>query len=247
VPSAVIWLLDANALSDADCVRLLACLSEPELLRYRRFLRPLRQREFLLGRIVLRFAVAQLAGIGFGAVEIIEREGGAPQLQLPPACPLIPYFSLSHSRGWVACATSAGTPLGIDIEALDAGRDVDALARSAFSAAESDWLFKRPEADRPEAFYALWSDREALYKLMSNRAEDAVLPELVAAGTRLQSGPGWHARSWSQQGFAISLCSGEQLAAVEQIRLYGAAPDGWRRQAGERPHSDERRASLLSR
>lgn len=232
MPSAVIWLLDANALSETDCDGLLDYLSEAELLRYRRFLRPLRQREFLLGRMVLRFALAQLAGVAFEAVELIERAGRAPQLQLPPACPLIPHFSLSHSRGWVACATSAGTPLGIDIEALDGERDVQALARSAFSTAESDWLCSCPADQKTEAFYALWSSKEALYKLMSNQDDEAMLPELAPAGLRLQSGPGWHARSWSQQGFSISLCSRERLAAVEQIRLYGAAPDGWRQQPG---------------
>ncbi|PFH12590.1 4'-phosphopantetheinyl transferase [Collimonas sp. PA-H2] len=228
--SAVIWLLDANALADADCDRFLACLSEPELLRYRRFLRPLRQREFLLGRILLRFAVAQLAGIAFEAVELIERQGRAPQLRLPVACPVMPQFSLSHSRGWVACATSADTPVGIDIEALDSGRDVEALARSAFSSAESNWLSGRPDAERVETFYALWSAKEALYKLMSNQGADVVSPELVVGGLRLQSGPGWHARNWSQQGFAISLCSREELTSVEQVHLHGATPCAWRQQ-----------------
>lgn len=231
--SAAIWLLDANALSETDCDGLLDYLSEPELLRYRRFLRPLRQREFLLGRIVLRFAIAQLTDIAFETIEIIERQGRAPRLQLPPACPLTPYFSLSHSRGWVACAASVNTSLGIDIEALDDERDVDALARSAFSAPESDWLSGLPADQKTEAFYALWSSKEALYKLMSHQDDEAVLPELAAAGLRLQSGPGWYARSWSQQGFAISLCSREQLAVVEQLRLYGATPHGWRQQLGD--------------
>ncbi|AMP04828.1 4'-phosphopantetheinyl transferase family protein [Collimonas pratensis] len=232
MPSAVIWLLDANALSENDCDGLPAYLSEPELLRYRRFLRPLRQREFLLGRMVLRFAIAQLTGIAFEAIEMIERQGRAPRLQLPPACSLTPHFSVSHSRGWVACAASVDTPLGVDIEAQDGGRDVEALARSAFSAAESDWLSGLPADQKTEAFYALWSSKEALYKLMSNQDEEAVLPELVATGLRLQSGPGWHARNWSQQGFSLSFCSRDPLAAVEQHRLYGAASDGWRQQLG---------------
>lgn len=228
--SAVIWLLDANALADDDCERMLDCLSEPELLRYRRFLRPLRQREFLLGRILLRFAIAQRAGIAFEAIEVIERRGRAPQLRLPAACPLTLQFSLSHSRGWVTCATSADTPVGIDIEALDGGRDVEALAGSAFSAAESSWLSGCPDAERVEAFYALWSAKEALYKLMSNQGADDVSPELVAGGLRLQSGPGWHVRNWPQQGFAIALCSREELVAVERIHLRGATPCAWRQQ-----------------
>ncbi|MEO6919770.1 MAG: 4'-phosphopantetheinyl transferase superfamily protein [Collimonas sp.] len=228
--SAVIWLLDANALDDADFDGFLACLSEAELLRYRRFVRPLRQREFLLGRILLRFTVARLAGIGFETVQVIEREGHAPLVRLPDSCVVNPHFSLSHSRGWIACATSADTPLGIDIEALDAGRDVEALARSAFSVAESDWLSGCIAADRIEAFYALWSSKEALYKLISNQASEAALPELVAGGERLQSGSDWQACTWSQQGFAISLCSSKALTTVEQICLTGPTPAMWQQQ-----------------
>jgi len=228
MPSAVILLHDANHLADDQRDRFLACLSEAELLRYRRFVRPVRQREFLLGRILLRFAAAHLAGAAFDAVQVTERKSQAPLIRLPAAA--APHFSLSHSRGWVACAASIDTALGLDIETLDPGRDVDAIGRAAFSAAESNWLSSRAAQDKVADFYALWSSKEALFKLMSTQGSEAPLPEQAAAGARLRSGPEWHARTWVQHGLAIALCSRDRLYPVRRTCLSGATPADWLRQ-----------------
>lgn len=230
MPSAVILLYNANQLTDDDRGRFLACLSAEELLRYERFLRPLRQREFLLGRILLRFAVARLAGVALDAVGVIERKNQAPLVQLPATDAALPYFSLSHSHGWVACAISSDTALGLDIETLDAKRDVLAISRAAFSEAESDWLFSRPAEDKVAEFYTLWSSKEALFKLTSARDGGSSLPEQVAAGVRLRSGSDWHARTWSQQGLAMTLCSRDRLQSAVRICLRGATPTAWSQQ-----------------
>lgn len=226
--SALIFLYDANQLADDDRDRFLACLGEAELLRYRKFLRPLRQREFLLGRILLRFAVARLAGVAFDAVHVAERENQAPLVLLPAA--VLPHFSLSHSRGWVACAASIDTALGLDIEMRDPERDVDAIGRAAFSEAESNWLSSRSAKDKVADFYALWSSKEALFKLMSTQGSDAPLPAQVAVGTRLRSGADWQVRTWEQQGLAIALCSRDRLHAAPPICLNGATPAAWQQQ-----------------
>jgi 4'-phosphopantetheinyl transferase len=230
MPSAVILLRNANQLADDDRDRFLACLSTEEVLRYQRFMRPLRQREFLLGRILLRFAVARLAGVATDAVCVTERKNQAPLVQLPATSATPPHFSLSHSRGWVACAVSADTALGLDIETLDAERDVDAIGRAAFSVAESNWLASRPAGDKVADFYTLWSSKEAIFKLMSAQAGGAAPPDQVAAGVCLRSGLGWHARTWSQQGLAMTLCSGDRLQSVARICLRVATPSAWSQQ-----------------
>ncbi|AMP00362.1 4'-phosphopantetheinyl transferase superfamily protein [Collimonas arenae] len=235
--SAVLWLVDANAVSDADAAALSACLSDAEMSRYQRFVRRVRQREFLLGRVLLRFAASRAVGIAFDAIDIVERPGLAPLLQFPMAFPLSVErefaFSLSHSRGWVACATSLDTPLGLDIEALDASRDIDAVGLAAFSAGESSWLSNLPEADKVAAFYGLWSDKEALYKLMSHTGERPELPELVMGSVRQTSGPGWQAQACALPDFAVSLCSRHPLASIEQIHLQATTPSAWSRQLGD--------------
>ena len=230
MPSAVILLHNANQLTDDDRNRFLACLSAEELLRYQRFQRPVRQSEFLLGRILLRFAVGRVAGVAPDAVCVTERKNQAPLVQLRDTNAKLPHFSLSHSRGWVACAVSGDTALGLDIETLDAGRDVDAIGRAAFSEAESNWLSGCPADDKVADFYTLWSGKEALFKLMSAQQGDTAPPELVAAGLRLRSGSDWHARTWSQQGLAMTLCSRDRLQSVARICLRGATPSAWSQQ-----------------
>jgi len=233
MPSAVILLHNANFLTDDDRNAFLACLSTEELARYQRFLRPLRQREFLLGRILLRFAVARLAGVAFDAVCVTERKNLAPLVQLRAAGATLPYFSLSHSRGWVACAVSSDTALGLDIETLDAERDVDAVGSAAFSEAESHWLSSRPAVDKVADFYTLWTSKEALFKLMSVQENDTLAPEQVVARGRLRSGSNWHARTWSQQGLAMTLCSRDRLQSAVRICLRGATLTAWSQQLSQ--------------
>ncbi|WP_395825422.1 4'-phosphopantetheinyl transferase family protein [Collimonas sp.] len=232
--SAVFWSVDANALSDADAAALIACLSDGELSRYQRFARVVRQREFLLGRVLLRFTASRTAGLAFDEINIVERPGRAPMLQFPSDF-LVPIehefsFSLSHSRGWVGCATSFDTPLGLDIEALDTSRGIDAVGNVAFSAGEILWLSSPPQAHKIAAFYGLWSDKEALYKLMSPIRDVAELPELVNGSVRQASGVGWHAQACILADFAVSICSRYPLASIKQIHLEGTAPPAWSRQ-----------------
>jgi 4'-phosphopantetheinyl transferase len=79
-----------------------------------------------------------------------------------------PGFSIAHSGRWVACAVSAQTALGLDIEMKDGARDLNALAAQAFDSVEmSQWerLQGLPGDQRVEGFYRLWSEKEARFKL----------------------------------------------------------------------------------
>ncbi|MFC5474823.1 4'-phosphopantetheinyl transferase superfamily protein [Paraherbaspirillum soli] len=225
--SAVIWLVNGNDLPDHCLPSFLAYLSQEEVRRYQRFVRPVRQREYLVGRVLLRFAVAGLTAIAPDEVGVVERSNNAPLLVLPGTTACHPWFSLSHSRGWVACAISADTPLGLDIEALDGSRDLDGLGLAAFSAAENSWLSSHAGAARIAAFYDLWSGKEALYKLMSNTDNSSAMPELVAGGVKLASGPDWHVRKLPHPEFAISLCSLDPLASIGLTSLAGETPAAW--------------------
>ena len=71
----------------------------------------------------------------------------------------VPFISLAHTRGWVACAASAVGPIGIDIEWHRPGRDHAGIARAAFGPLEQE----RARADGP-GFYRIWTLREAIAK-----------------------------------------------------------------------------------
>ena len=58
-------------------------LGASEARRYGRFKRRERQRQFLLGRMLLRFAVSRLMSLPPDVLGVVERTGNAPQLVLP--------------------------------------------------------------------------------------------------------------------------------------------------------------------
>jgi len=165
-----LWMVDADAVPDADLLRYRSWLSPGETARYQRFVRAQRQRQFVVGRVLLRAALAQLLGVTPQDVVLEEQVGKAPRLVTPlPAT--VPGFSIAHSGRWVACAVSRQTALGLDIEMRDPGRDLSALASQAFDAVEmAQWERMRhlSEEQRIDSFYRMWSEKEARFKLGVN-------------------------------------------------------------------------------
>lgn len=165
---ASLWMVDADAVTDAGLQRLRGWLSPGEMARHQRFVRAQRQRQFIVGRVLLRMALGRLLGVTPQEIRLEEQVGKAPRLVAPLPQGVQPGFSIAHSGRWVACAVSAQTALGVDIEMKDAARDLNALAAQAFDAAEmAQWarLQTLSEPERTEGFYRLWSEKEARFKL----------------------------------------------------------------------------------
>lgn len=159
---AWLWLVDADAVSDDVLQRCHGWLSPGEVLRCERFVRMQRQRQFIVGRGLLRTALGRLLGKAPQDVHLEEQAGRAPRLQGHEG---LPGFSIAHSGRWVACAVSAQSALGLDIEMKAAGRDLEALALQAFDAAALARWDRLPPLQRLDGFYALWSELEARIKL----------------------------------------------------------------------------------
>ena len=76
-----------------------------------------------------------------------------------------PSFSLSHTRGMVACAVApAEVAVGVDVEANQRDLDAARLAERFFAATEVAALAALPERARRERFYDLWTVKEAVVK-----------------------------------------------------------------------------------
>ena len=163
--SIAVWLVDARAVGNEELVSFHSLLSASEAARFQRFMRRQRQRQFLIGRVLLRIALGKLLNMATDTINFAERSGQAPQLILPDPALGMPGFSLSHSGDWVACAVSADTALGLDIEVIDPARDINALAGQAFDAGQAACLRKLDGPARLAAFYRMWSEQEARYKL----------------------------------------------------------------------------------
>jgi 4'-phosphopantetheinyl transferase len=168
VTKAWLWMVDADAVAEAELLRFRDWLSAGEVARCQRFVRAQRLRQFVVGRILLRKALGRLLNVAPREVRLEEQVGKAPLLVSPVPKGGMPGFSIAHSGRWVACAVSAQTALGLDIEMRDPGRDLSALAAQAFDEREvALWerSLQMPEAQRVDAFYRMWSGKEARFKL----------------------------------------------------------------------------------
>ena len=72
-------------------------------------------------------------------------------------------FNVSHSGDYALYAVSRDVEVGVDVE-LPRGRRTDALARRFFAPGEQERLFALEEPARSEAFFELWTCKEAFLK-----------------------------------------------------------------------------------
>lgn len=162
-----IWHLLAERLTDTALLQTLhEVLSAQELERIR-CLRHARDRTlFLLSRGLMRTVLASYLGCACHEVRFAANDHGKPIL-FPLADArgsLRLHFNLTHSRGAAALAVSLEREVGIDVE--ERGRRVDylGLAERYFAAAEARHLRELPEDQRAEAFFAIWTLKEAFVK-----------------------------------------------------------------------------------
>lgn len=227
-PAASVWLLDGRRIRQDDIPFFVDRLSASERQRYAGFVRPERSRQFLLGRVLLRLAVAHLTGFPPDRINLSE-----PSLQLPKVVfsdteHSTPNVSLSHSRDWVACVVSYRAPLGIDIEVNDPSRNFVALSDAAFHPHDHRWLLSRPEEDRPRMFYELWSTMEALFKLATHSGSEPSPAAVVGTDGRLPSETrSWHRYSVPHSTLTIVVCSDRRIAPLTKIELHDLTPAGW--------------------
>jgi 4'-phosphopantetheinyl transferase len=156
IAAHVTWLTDPGG----DLSRLEAALTPEEQADFARLRLPARRRGFLLTRALLRHWLPALTGAA--ASDLVFERAGSGRLCL--RAPAGWHISLSHATG-LAAAMVATAPCGVDIE-LPRRADITAVARRYFAVAEQAWLATLPEAARPDAFFRLWTLKEAAAKAM---------------------------------------------------------------------------------
>lgn len=157
IPVHVRWVA---APDDVDLARLVATLAAAERADFERLRLASRRRGFLLSRALLRRALPAVTGAPAREIAFDRAASGRLRLVAPAGW----HISVSHADGLAAIAV-ATAPCGVDIErprAVDAG----AVARRYFAAAERDRLAALPESDRQEAFFRLWTLKEAAAKAL---------------------------------------------------------------------------------
>jgi 4'-phosphopantetheinyl transferase len=133
-------------------------LSSDERERAQRFRFERHRQRFTRCRALLRRLLAERLTCDAAAIAFRYGPWGKPELDGI-------HFNVSHSENLAVIAISREHPLGIDVESIDATREVAPLAHTAFSPAECAVFDALPGAEQRLAFYRTWARKEAYMKL----------------------------------------------------------------------------------
>ncbi|MDR0588708.1 MAG: 4'-phosphopantetheinyl transferase superfamily protein [Burkholderiales bacterium] len=137
-------------------------LNPSDWAHYKTLKRNVRAQQFLLGRILLKRAIALTLCRDDHQIMVSRAPNGMPLASLWDHAPLGVGYSLSHSRAWVACAVSSSYLLGLDIEYIDLKRDSSVLQQFLYTD-EKPASYPKNLQD----LYRAWTIKEAFYKLSS--------------------------------------------------------------------------------
>ncbi len=163
---AIVRLLDPDQVTaDRIAVWTDRLLTAEERRRAEAFARPRLRHEHLCTRIVQRLSLSQVTGVDPADWRFVAPPGARPEIAAPPPFRSM-RFSLSHTRGLIACAMSARFDLGVDVEHLDNAGDVEAVAVRFFAKTEAEAILGLAPEDRSRRFLQYWTLKEACYKAL---------------------------------------------------------------------------------
>ncbi len=137
-------------------------LSADELERAERLRGGILRRRWIASHIALRRALAAELNVPAQSLGFTTDAAGKPHLAGAHAGAL--EFSLSHSAALAVIAVSRTVPVGADVELIESITDSNAVARRHFSHDEWHALDRLAGDERVEAFYRIWTRKEAYIK-----------------------------------------------------------------------------------
>jgi 4'-phosphopantetheinyl transferase len=138
----------------------MALLSPLESQRARQLRAPLVRDAYACVHAALRLLLAH--ELRLPAPPAFEFERGALGKPFMAGQPRV-HFSLSYRAGAAAIAL-ASEPVGVDVERMADGIDIDGIGGRFFTPGEQAFLADAPAAERRTRFFALWTRKEALLK-----------------------------------------------------------------------------------
>ena len=156
-----VFICDISKVSSEQLNHFASFLSETEKNRLQNMISVKRQREFICGHYLLRKILGEKANKPLNEIEINTLNSGALVL----ADSSLGYISLSHSHEQVAIAI-ASNPVGLDMEWMQAKDNYNPILEQIDAVKDAGQLLAQGYSMQ-EAFFRLWTRREAYYKLSS--------------------------------------------------------------------------------
>ena len=209
-----VWVIRLDVRAGVAAL-LAAVLDEEERDRMRRLHGELLQTRFAVAHAALRTILGRCSGVAPQALTFASGASGKPAL---PGQPLA--FNLSHSGDVAVCAVAAGGHLGVDVEMVRPVPDADALASRFFSRDEAADLARVPASDRLQAFFRIWTRKEAFVKATGEGMARPLDSFSVSAGAIEPRVTHGGAGRWSlhafepRPGYAGALAFDQPIASV---------------------------------
>ena len=209
----VVWW--AAPVAPADAPGLVVLLDDHERDRLDRFRRPADRARYLAAHALVRLVLAAAVGTPAAAL-VFDRTCRCGAQHGKPVLPGGPGFSLTHAGDLVGVAVHPDGAVGLDVEQVRELGDLPAMAAHVCSPQES-----APDAD---AFFALWTRKEALLKavgtgLSTPMSAITLGPEGVLdwTGEDAPSTPLWLADLRPAAGYHAAVAgTGERLGITER-------------------------------
>ena len=118
---------------------------------------------YTLTHAMLRVVLSEYAPVRPEEWQFLAGPWGKPEITAPVLdTPL--WFNLSHTDGFAVCVVGRISQLGVDVENMNRKTSHDEIAQRYFAAAEYDYLRKLPPHLQREAFFRIWTLKEAYIK-----------------------------------------------------------------------------------
>ncbi|NJP11291.1 MAG: 4'-phosphopantetheinyl transferase superfamily protein [Leptolyngbyaceae cyanobacterium RU_5_1] len=157
-----LWQADLN-LSEPQLKQLATTLSDDEQQRAHRFYFDRDRQSFIASRGILRVILGCYLGLEPNQVRFSYGCRGKPALANCDRPPTV-QFNLAHSQGLALYAVTRDRALGVDLEHLRPLSDIEQLAKRFFTHKESQLISSLTPEQRQEAFFKLWTCKEAYLK-----------------------------------------------------------------------------------
>lgn len=148
-----------------------ATLSEVERERAQKFHFERDQNRFITGRGILRALLGSYLGMPPEKVNFIYGPNGKPALASLSDTNAL-HFNLAHTGDLMVVAVTRACTLGVDVEHVRSISDAENIAGRFFSSSEATKLKMLPLDQQPEAFYNLWTRKEAYLKATGEGLSD---------------------------------------------------------------------------
>ncbi len=135
-------------------------LSVAERTKANKFVHDIHRVRYTRGRTLMRKVLADYLDVPASKVVIKEQERGKPYVDKNSI-----EFNLSHAENLAVLAVTKNQQIGIDLESFTRLVELDELSKIHFTEFERNWLSSYSEIQRQQAFFWLWTAKEARMKV----------------------------------------------------------------------------------